>query len=99
MAARAWSSRACGWRLGEASGALVLGDVGRRVGGLLYPGAVGEAVERVLDELMIGRALDLRVELDGVGVVGVLVEAGVLAGGRAPALVPGVRMARALVEV
>jgi hypothetical protein len=83
---------------GSTSG-LVLGEVGRKVGALVYPGVVGEAVDRLLDGLQIGSAVDLRVELDGPGVVGVPVEAGLLPSARAPALLAGVRMARVVAGV
>jgi tetratricopeptide (TPR) repeat protein len=78
----------------DAVGLQLLGDVGRRVGGLIYRGGVGEAVAAVLDELAVGSAVELRVGMDGPGLAGVPVEAGVLADGRIPALTAGVRFAR-----
>lgn len=79
---------------GAASGFLLAG-LGRRVGAVLFAGEVGAAVEGLVDGLGAGAVLDLSVHAPE-RLAALPFEAALLPSGRAPALIPGVRLWRLL---
>ncbi|MGH8887076.1 MAG: CHAT domain-containing protein, partial [Egibacteraceae bacterium] len=87
-----------GLDLGEARTPPLLGELGRRMRGVVFPGEVGTALDTLLDGLDTATVADVRIVAPD-PVVALPFEAALLPGGRAPVLVPAVRMWRTLAGV
>ncbi len=83
-----------GLTLAGAPHGLSLGELGRRVGRVVFAGEVGAVVESLVDSLDANTLVDVCVEAAPGPLIALPMEAALLVSGRAPALHPGVRLWR-----